>query len=424
MTEVVSAVSSGADRGLDVEAIRREFPALHQEVHPGKPLVYLDSAATALKPQSVIDAVVSVYAQDCANIHRAVHALSQRATARYEAAREKVVRFLGAESREEIVFTSGTTDGLNLVAMAFANPAWDRCLGEGDEVLVTELEHHSDIVPWQLLCARTGATLRVVPITPAGEVRLEDFQAKLNEHTKVVAFAHVSNSLGTVLPVKAMAELAHQVGALVVVDGAQGVVHARVDVQDLGADFYAFSGHKIYGPTGIGALYGKRALLEAMPPWRGGGDMIDRVSFAGSTWNDLPYKFEAGTPNIAGVIGMGAAIDYMEGLGLEAIAAHEARLLAYGTKRFAELDGVRLIGTAEHKAGVLAFVMDGIHPTDAGSFLDADGVAIRTGHHCAQPVMDHYGVTGTARASLGVYNTEADLDALIEGLKKVQSIFG
>ena len=412
-----------SEPSFDVHAIRREFPALRQEVHRGKPLIYLDSAATALKPQSVIDAVVEVYARDCANIHRAVHALSQRATARYEEAREKVVTFLGAESREEIVLTGGTTDGINLVAMGFANPAWERCLREGDEVLVTELEHHSNIVPWQLACARTGAELVVVPITDSGEVRLEDFEAKLTERTRVCAFAHVSNSLGTVLPVQAMAELAHGVGALVVVDGAQGVVHGEVDVRALDADFYAFSAHKIYGPTGTGALYGKRALLDAMPPWRGGGDMIDRVRFEGTTWNDLPYKFEAGTPNIAGVIGMGAAIDFMERVGVRAIAAHEAQLLAHGTRLLEAIDGIRLIGTAAPKAGVLAFVMEGIHPTDAGTFLDADGIAIRTGHHCAQPVMDHFGVTATARASLGVYNTLADLDALAAGLAKVKSIF-
>ncbi len=421
---VEHVTETSAKKGFDVEAIRQQFPALRQEVHPGKKLVYLDSAATALKPQVVIDAIVNTYGVDCANVHRAVHSLSQRATASYEGARESAVRFLNAASREEIVFTSGTTDGLNLVAQAFANPSWDRALTEGDEIVVTELEHHSDIVPWQMLAARTGATLRVVPITDAGEVRLEDFVAKLNDRTRLCAFTHVSNSLGTILPVAEMIAAAHEVGALVAIDGAQGVVHQKVDVRALDADFYAFSGHKVYGPTGIGVLYGKKALLDAMPPWRGGGDMIDRVTFAETTYNDLPYKFEAGTPNIAGAIGLGAALEWMMGIGMENIAAHEAELLAYGTKRFAELEGVRLIGTAKHKAGVLAFVMDGIHPTDAGSFLDADGIAIRTGHHCAQPVMDHYGVTGTARASLGVYNTKADIDALIEGLKKVQSIFG
>ena len=408
---------------FDVEAVRQEFPALRQEVHPGKPLVYLDSAATALKPQSVIDAVVHTYSVDCANIHRAVHAASQRATASYEAARDRVMGFLGAAEREEILFTSGTTDSLNLVAQSFANAAWKRCLKEGDQVLLTELEHHSNIVPWQLLCARTGAELIVVPMTDAGEIELDAFQDRLNAKTRICAFAHVSNSLGTVLPVKEMTRLAHEVGALVVVDGAQGVVHQKVDVRDIGADYYAFSGHKVYGPTGIGVLYGRRELLEAMPPWRGGGDMIDRVTFEQSTWNDLPYKFEAGTPNIAGVIGLGAAIDFMERVGMESIAAHEAELLAYGTELLESIDGLRLIGTAPQKAGVLAFIMEGIHPTDAGTFLDADGIAIRTGHHCAQPVMDYFGVTGTARASLGIYNTKADLDALVEGLKKVKSIF-
>jgi len=420
---VGKAPSSGF-QGFDVEAIRRQFPALEQEVHPGKKLVYLDSAATALKPQVVIDAVVNTYAVDCANVHRAVHSLSQRATASYEGARDTIVHFLNAATREEIVFTSGTTDGLNLVAQAFAHRGWDRALTEGDEIVVTELEHHSNIVPWQMLAKRTGAVLKVAPITEAGELRLDDFRAQLGSRTKLCAFAHVSNSLGTLLPVTEMIAAAHEVGALVAIDGAQGVVHQPVDVRALDADFYAFSGHKVYGPTGIGVLYGRKELLEAMPPWRGGGDMIDRVTFRETTWNDLPYKFEAGTPNIAGAIGLGAALEWMMAIGLDRIAAHEAGLLAYGTRRFAELEGVRLIGTAPDKAGVLAFVMDGIHPTDAGSFLDADGIAVRTGHHCAQPVMDRYGVTGTARASLGVYNTEADIDALIEGLKKVRSIFG
>jgi len=405
---------------FDVEAIRRQFPALQQQAHPKKPLVYLDSAATALKPQAVIDAVTSVYAEDCANIHRAVHVLSQRATARYEGARDRVRDFLGAKKREEIVFTRGTTEGINLVAQT-----WGRAnVGEGDEILLTELEHHSNIVPWQLLAKERGAKIVVVPITDEGEVTLEAFAQKLSPRTKIVAFAHVSNSLGTVLPVAELTKLAHDAGAVVLIDGAQGVVHGRVDVRALDADFYVFSGHKLYAPTGIGVLYGKEALLDAMPPWQGGGDMIDRVSFDGSTWNDLPYKFEAGTPAIAQAIGLGAAIEWLDALDLDAAFAHEQDVLAHGTKLLATIDGLKLVGTAKHKSGVLAFLLDGIHPTDAGSILDAEGIAIRTGHHCAQPVMDHFGVTGTARASLGIYTSKADLDALGAGLRKVKSFFG
>lgn len=406
--------------GFDVEAVRAQFPALAQEAHPGKPLVYLDSAATALKPRAVIDAVTSVYAQDCANVHRAVHVLSQRATARFEGARDRVMRWLGAAEREEIVFTRGATEAINLVAASWGGAN----LQPGDEILITELEHHSNIVPWQLVAARTGAKVVVAPITDEGEVTLEAFTARLSERTKLVAFAHVSNSLGTVLPVATMIRRAHEVGAVALVDGAQGVVHARVDVRALDADFYVFSGHKLYGPSGIGVLYGKRALLEAMPPWQGGGDMIDRVTFEGSTWNDLPYKFEAGTPAIAQAIGLGAAIEWLEGLDLDAVLAHEAELLAYGTERLSALPGLTLVGRAREKSSVLAFLLEGIHPTDAGTILDAEGVAIRTGHHCTQPVMDHFGVTGTARASLALYNTKADLDALVRGLEKVRSFFG
>lgn len=405
---------------FDVESIRRQFPALQQQAHPKKPLVYLDSAATALKPQVVIDAVTSVYAEDCANIHRAVHVLSQRATARYEGARDRVRDFLGAKKREEIVFTRGTTESVNLVAQT-----WGRAnVGEGDEILLTELEHHSNIVPWQLLAKERGAKIVVVPITDEGEVTLEAFAQMLSPRTKIAAFAHVSNSLGTVLPVVELTKLAHEAGALVLIDGAQGVVHGRVDVRALDADFYVFSGHKLYAPTGIGVLYGKEALLDAMPPWQGGGDMIDRVSFDGSTWNDLPYKFEAGTPAIAQAIGLGAAIEWLEALDLDAAFAHEQDVLAHGTKLLAAIDGLKLVGTAKHKSGVLAFLLDGIHPTDAGSILDAEGIAIRTGHHCAQPVMDHFGVTGTARASLGIYTSKQDLDALAAGLRKVKSFFG
>ena len=415
------SVAVAAMDAFDLGSVRAAFPALRQEVHPGKPLVYLDSAATALKPQPVLDATMDAYAKDVANVHRAVHALSQRATARYEGARDTVRDFVGASSREEIIFVRGTSEALNLVASSWGGAN----LGEGDEILLTELEHHSNIVPWQLVAARTGARVVHVPITDAGEVTLEAFEAKLGPQTKVCAFAHISNSLGTVLPVKAMAERAHAAGAIAVVDGAQGVVHGAVDVRELGVDFYAFSGHKLYGPTGIGVLYGRQELLEAMPPWQGGGDMIDRVTLdAGSTWNDLPYKFEAGTPNIAGAIGLGAAIEWLAGLGLEHVAAHEAEVLAYGHARLAEVPGLTLVGSAPAKASVLAFTLEGIHPSDAGTILDAEGIAIRTGHHCAQPVMDHFGVTGTARASLGVHNGTDDIDALVQGLARVRAFFG
>lgn len=404
---------------FDVTALRRDFPALDQEVHPGKPLVYLDSAATALKPRPVIEAVTRIYAQDCANVHRAVHALSQRATASYEGARDKVRRLLGAAAREEIIFTRGTTESINLVAQSWGGAN----LKEGDEILVTELEHHSNIVPWQLIAAKTGAKLVVVPMTDEGEITVEAFARCLSERTRICAFTHVANSLGTVLPVRRMTKLAHDAGAVVLVDGAQGVVHDEVDVAALDVDFYAFSGHKLYAPTGIGVLYGKRALLEAMPPWQGGGDMIDRVTFEGSTWNALPYKFEAGTPPIAGAVGLGAAIDYLAGLNRAALLQHERALLAYATVRLQEVEGLRLIGTAPVKSSVLSFVLDGIHPTDAGTLLDAEGVAIRTGHHCAQPVMDRFGVTATARASLALYNTTDDIDALVDGLERVKTFF-
>lgn len=419
-TEARSTAKDPAAAPFDVETIRRQFPALQQQAHPKKPLVYLDSAATSLKPQAVIDAITSVYAEDCANIHRAVHVLSQRATARFEGARDRVRELLGAKKREEIVFTRGTTESINLVAQT-----WGRLnVGEGDEILLTELEHHSNIVPWQLLAAERGAKIVVVPITDEGEVTLEAFASKLSSRTKIAAFAHVSNSLGTILPVAELTKLAHDAGAVVLVDGAQSVVHGRVDVCALDADFYVFSGHKLYAPTGIGVLYGKQALLEAMPPWQGGGDMIDRVSFNGSTWNDLPYKFEAGTPPIAQAIGLGAAIEWLGTFDLDAALAHEHEVLTHGTKLLSEIDGLKLVGTAKHKSSVLAFLLDGIHPTDAGSILDAEGIAIRTGHHCAQPVMDHFGVTGTARASLGIYTSKQDLDALAAGLRKVKSFFG
>ena len=415
----ISSVSVADAARFDAARVRDDFPALHQDVH-GKPLVYLDSAATTLKPRAVIDAVDSVYEKDSANIHRAVHLLSQRATARYEDAREKVRAFLNARSTSEIIFTRGTTESMNLVAQSFGRSL----LREGDEVLVTELEHHSNIVPWQILCEQTGAKLVVVPITDRGEVLVEAFEEKLSERTKIVALAHVSNALGTVLPVQELVGLAHELGAVVAVDGAQAVSHVDVDVQALDCDFYAFSGHKLYGPTGIGVLYGKERLLEGMPPYQGGGDMIRSVTFEETIYNDLPYKFEAGTPNIAGAIGLGAAVDYLTSFDWTALHAHEANVLRYATEALETVPGLRIIGTAPGKVAALSFLMDAAHPHDVGTIVDAEGVAIRTGHHCAQPVMEHFGVAATARASLGMYNTTADIDALVRSLNRVQELFG
>jgi cysteine desulfurase/selenocysteine lyase len=405
--------------GFDVEALRASFPALAQTVN-GKPLVYFDSAATALKPDIVIDTVRDVYGHDCANIHRAVHTLSQRATARYEATREKVIALIGARSTKEIVYTRGTTEGINLVAQT-----WGRAnLRPGDEILLTGLEHHSNIVPWQLVREQTGAEIVVVPVTPEGDVRIEDVEARLTDRTKLVAMAHVSNALGTVLPIAEIIRRAHARGAKVLIDGAQAAPHLRVDVEALDCDFYAFSGHKVYGPTGIGILYGKEALLEAMPPYQGGGDMIDRVTFEKTTWNELPYKFEAGTPDIAGVIGLGAAIDFLLGLDRDAVEEHERDVLAYATAGLAEVPGLRIVGTAKEKVAVASFVMEGLHPSDIGTLLDTEGVAVRTGHHCTQPLMDALGLPATARASFGIYNTRQDVDALVRALHKVHAILG
>jgi len=404
---------------LDAQAVRADFPIMSREVH-GKPLVYLDSAATAQKPTQVIEAVRDYYGRINANVHRGVHLLSQEATEAYEGAREKLRAFISAESTKEVIYTSGTTDGINLVSQAFARPR----LKAGDEVLITHLEHHSNIVPWQMVCEQTGATLKVVPIDDRGQLEMDAFSDLLTEKTVILAVNHVSNALGTINPVKAMAEAAHAVGAFVVVDGAQAVPHLRVDVRDLGCDFYAFSGHKMYAPTGIGVLYGRRALLEEMPPYRGGGDMIKYVSFEKTIYNDLPHKFEAGTPNIAGGVGFGAAVDYLNGYGLENVAAHEDRVLAYGTERLEKLPGLRMIGTAEKKAGVLSFVLEYAHPHDVGTILDQYGLAVRTGHHCAQPVMQRYDIAATVRASLGVYNTPGDIDALVAGIEKVHEVFG
>jgi cysteine desulfurase/selenocysteine lyase len=417
VTEQATARESGGAR-LDTERVRADFPALHQQVHD-KPLVYLDSAATSLKPRSVIDAVERMYTRDCANIHRGVHLLSQRATEAYEGARQKVRTFLGAASSKEIVFTRGTTEAVNLVAQSHVRPQ----VGPGDEILVTELEHHSNIVPWQMVCEQTGAKLVVAPITDSGEVPLESFRDKLSERTRFVSIAHVSNALGTILPVGEMVRLAHQQGATVLLDGAQAVPHMPVDVQALGCDFYAFSGHKLYGPTGVGVLYGRKELLEQMPPYQGGGDMIRSVRFEKTTYANVPQKFEAGTQNIAGVVGLGAAVDYVTDLGMEAVESHEKQLLRYATEALQEVPGLRLVGTAAHKVGVLSFLMDDAHPHDIGTIVDAAGVAIRTGHHCAQPVMEHFGVAATARASLGPYNTRQDVDALVKALHQVRELF-
>lgn len=421
MTELAraSVAASEAPR-FDAEAVRRDFPALHQKVHGDKPLVYLDSAASALKPQAVIDAVTEVYARDCANIHRGVHVLSQRATESYEGAREKVRQLLNAERTEELVFVRGTTEAVNLVAQSFFRPR----LEPGDEILITGLEHHSNIVPWQMLRDQTGAKLVVAPIDDRGDVPLEQIEKRLSPRTKLVATAHVSNALGTILPVQEITRLAHDRGVPVLLDGAQAVPHRAVDVQAIGCDFYAFSGHKAYGPSGVGVLYAKREHLEQMPPYQGGGDMIKSVSFDRTVFNDLPYRFEAGTPNIAGVIGLGAAIDYMSAIGFDALEAHERELLDYGTRALEQVPGLRLVGTADDKLAVLSFVMEQAHPHDIGTIVDAHGVAIRTGHHCAQPVMERFGITATARASLGMYNTRQDIDALVRSLDMVRELLG
>jgi cysteine desulfurase/selenocysteine lyase len=406
-----------ASATLDVHAIRKDFPILTREVY-GKPLVYLDNAASTQRPQQVLDAIQHFYTTSNSNVHRGVHLLSQEATELYEGARKTLASFVGASS-EEIVFTRGTTEAINLVAFSYGRAN----VSTGDEIVVTHMEHHANIVPWQLLCQQTGAVLKVAPITDDGALDMEAFTALLGDRTKIVAVTHISNALGTVNPVAEIARLTHAAGAVLLVDGAQGAPHGTVDVKALGADFYALSGHKMYGPTGIGLLYGRRELLEAMPPWQGGGDMILSVTFEETTYNEAPFRFEAGTPNIAGAIGLAAAADYLQSLGLDAIAAHEADLLAYGTEVLSAVDGLRLIGTAPKKAGVLSFVLDGIHPHDIGTILDREGVAIRTGHHCAQPVMERFGVAATARASLGVYTTREELDALVKALQAVREVF-
>jgi len=402
-----------------VQAWRADFPILARRVH-GKPLVYLDNAATAQKPDAVIDTVERYYREINANIHRGVHTLSEEATNAYEAARDKVRAFLNAADRREIVFMRGATEAINLVAQSYGRPR----LGPGDEVLISHMEHHANIVPWQMLCEQTGARLRVAPITDAGEIDQRAFEALLGEHTRIVALVHVSNALGTVNPIGAMVARARAAGAVTVIDGAQAVPHLPVDVRALGCDFYTFSGHKLFGPTGIGALYGRAELLDAMVPYQGGGDMIRMVSFERTLYNDLPYKFEAGTPNIAGTVGLGAAIDYVNGVGRTRIAAWEGRLLEHATALAREYPGLRIIGTAADKASVLSFVIEGIHPHDLGTIVDADGVAIRTGHHCAMPVMERFGIPATARASFAFYNTHAEVEALFAALDRARRLLG
>jgi cysteine desulfurase/selenocysteine lyase len=404
---------------FDVRKLREDFPILKSLVH-GKPLVYLDNAATTQKPKAVIDVLRAYYEGENANIHRGVHHLSEVATKSYENARVKVQRFLNAADLKEIIFTRGATESINLVAQSFVRPG----LKAGDEVVITHLEHHSNIVPWQMLRDEKGLVLKVAPIDDRGDVILEELEKLITPKTKLVSVSHVSNALGTINPVKKMIAMARAKGAKVLLDGAQAVPHVAVDVRDLDCDFYAFSGHKIYGPTGIGVLYGKQALLEAMPPYQGGGDMISSVTFEKTTYNKVPHKFEAGTPDIAGVVGLGAAIAYMESIGVDAIAAHEHELLLYGTERLEATPGVRMIGTAEKKAGVLSFVLEDIHPHDIGTILDQEGIAVRTGHHCAQPVMDFFCIPATVRASLAVYNTKEEIDALIKGIERVKEMLG
>ncbi|WP_123590477.1 cysteine desulfurase [Salinisphaera orenii] len=405
---------------FDVERVRADFPILSESLAEGRRLAYLDNAATTQKPLSVIRASDDYYRHANANVHRAIHALSQRATRAYESARDRMVDFINAASRDEIVHTRGTTDGINLVAQCYARPR----LAAGDEILITELEHHSNIVPWQMVAEATGAHLVVVPVEDDGSVSLAAFEQRLSDRTVIAAIAHISNALGTVLPVADMIAAAHRRYVPVLVDGAQAMAHTPVDVRALGADFYAMSGHKIFAPTGFGVLYGRRELLEAMPPYQGGGDMIETVSFAGTTYNELPYKFEAGTPNIAGAAAFGAALEYVGGLDLDAVAAHEHALLESATAAMNEIDGLRIIGTAPGKAAIISFVMDGVHAHDIGTLLDETGVAIRTGHHCAMPLMERFGVSATARASFAAYNDQADVDALIKGLHSIQRIFG
>ena len=418
-SSVVGARPASAKKSaFDVHRIREDFPILKRKVH-GKPLVYLDSAASSQKPQAVIDAISRLYSEDYANVHRGVHELSQRSTEAYENARVKARRFINAGTEREIIFVRGTTEAVNLVAQTYGRVQ----VRAGDEVLITTMEHHSNIVPWQILCEEKGALLRVAPINDRGELILEELEKLLSAKTRLLAMAHVSNALGTINPVRDVIRMAHERGIPVLLDGAQAVPHMTVDVQELDVDFYSFSSHKMFGPSGVGVLYGKEALLEAMPPYQSGGDMISSVTFEKTTYNRLPYKFEAGTPNIAAVVGLGAAIDYIDAIGMASIAAHEHELLDYGTKTLSEIPGLQLIGQAREKAAVLSFVLEGIHPHDIGTILDQDGIAVRTGHHCAQPVMDRFKIPATARASMALYNTKEEIDLLAAGIHKVIEMF-
>ncbi len=415
---LISQADEASQLSFDVWKIREDFPILKQKIY-GHDLIYLDNAASSQKPQSVIDALVNYYTTDNSNIHRGVHQLSERATRAYEDARIKAARFIGAKESREIVYVRGTTEGINLVASSYCRPL----IQAGDEILITAMEHHSNIVPWQLLTEETGARLRVAPINDDGELMLDEFERLLNDRTRLVSLAHISNALGTINPVKRIIEMAHARGIRVLIDGAQAVPHTKVDVRELDADFYTFSSHKMFGPTGEGVLYGKAELLETMRPYQGGGDMIRSVTFEKTEYNTIPFKFEAGTPNIAGAIGLGAAIDYLNDIGMDNIAAYEHELLAYGTTALSDIPGVRLIGTAKEKASVLSFVIEGVHPHDVGTILDREGIAVRTGHHCAQPVMDRFNVPATTRASLALYNTAEEIDALVAGIKKVKEVF-
>ena len=414
----ISKLDSRRSR-FEVDQVRKDFPILAQKVH-GKSLVYLDNGATSQKPRAVIEAIGRYYAAENSNIHRGVHYLSERATAAYEAARDKVRGFVNARREQEIVFVRGTTEAINLVAQSYGRTF----LKEGDEIIVSAMEHHSNIVPWQMLCEQVRAKLRVIPINHNGELVTEEYCRLLNERTKFVSITHVSNALGTIVPVKELVRLAHERGVPVLVDGAQAVPHLKVDVEDIGCDFYAFSGHKMFGPTGVGVLYGRSELLEAMPPYQGGGDMISLVTFEKTHYNVLPYKFEAGTPHIAGGIGLGAAIDYLAGLSWEQVAAHEHELLTYATAALSDIEGLRIIGTAKEKAGVVSFVFDHVHAHDIGTILDQEGVAVRAGHHCAMPAMQRFGVPATTRASFALYNTREEIDLLVKGVHKALKVFG
>lgn len=419
MTAQDTQAQPAARSTFDVARIREDFPALQQQIR-GKPLVYLDTAATSQKPKRVIETIEKYYLTENSNVHRGVHLLSERATEAFEGARAKVARFLNARDAREIIFVRGATEGINLVAHSFARPL----LTVGDEILITEMEHHSNIVPWQIVCKETGAVLRVVPINDDGELRLDEYERLLGPRTRLVSMVHVSNALGTINPVQQVIDMAHERGVPVLIDGAQAAPHLPVDVRALDCDFYVCSGHKLFGPTGIGIVFGKAHLLEAMPPYQGGGDMVLSVTFEKTIYNEAPLKFEAGTPHIAGAIGLGAAIDYVSSIGLDQIAAYEGELLAYATDAISAIPGLRIIGTAKEKASILSFVLDGVHAHDIGTILDQEGIAIRTGHHCAQPVLQRFGVPATARASVAFYNTRYEIDALVKAIYKVTELFG